>query len=186
MGIVARAMGEQAEEQQEPVDNQAEEAAERGGKPQAGNATAGQWGGDKVLGTARMLAFEIMYSDGGGKALEDRLSGSQDVPGDVADIVGNVLFATQQKAQANGRMIPPEVMQKLAMVLVFEVLNVASIMGLMGQNDAKQLAKQVLPQAMQTYAAAGQQGGQQRQPTPQPQGQQPQGGLAAQSIQGGV
>ena len=172
MGIVAQAMGNQ----------QGTPPAGVG----AGNVASGQWGADKVLGTARMLAFEIMYSDGGGKALEDRLAGSQDVPGDVADIVGNVLFATQQKAQANGRMIPPEVMQKLAMVLVFEVLNVASIMGLMGQNDAKQLAKQVLPQAMQAYAAAGQQGGQQRQPTPQPQGQQPQGGLTAQAMQGGV
>lgn len=172
MGIVAQAMGNQ----------HGTPPADAG----AGNVASGQWGADKVLGTARMLAFEIMYSDGGGKALEDRLSGSQDVPADVADIVGNVLFATQQKAQANGRMVPPEVMQKLAMVLVFEVLNVASIMGLMGQNDAKQLAKQVLPQAMQAYAAAGQQGGQQRQPTPQPQGQQPQGWLAAQAMQGGV
>ena len=185
MGIVARAMGEQAEEQQEPVDNQAEDAAERGGKPQAGNATAGQWGGDKVLGTARMLAFEIMYSDGGGKALEARLSESQDVPSDVADIVGNVLFATQQKAQANGRMIPPDAMQKLAMVLVFEVLNVATIMGLVGQADAKPMAKQILPQAMRAYAAAGQQGGGQQQPPAQPQAQ-PHGGLVAQAMQGGA
>ncbi len=182
MGIVARALGEQAEEQQEPVDNPQEEAAE-GAQETAGKSgnAASQWGGDKALGTARMLAFEIMYSDGGGKAIEERLSGSKDVPGDVADIVGNTLYAAQQKARANGRMIPDDTVQKLAMVLVFEVLNVASIMGVVGKGDTKQMAKQILPAAMQVYAATG--SGQQQ---PQGQPQPAQGGLVNQAMQGGA
>lgn len=186
MGIVARAMGEQAEEQQEPVDNQAEDAAERGGKSQAVGGMAEEWSKDNVLNTARKLAEEIMYSAGGMDALRDRLTGSKDPTSEVADIVGNVLFGVQSKAKANGRMVPEQTMLQLAVTLIRQLFDALEIIGTVNAGNAKQLAKQILPKAMQAYAAAGQQGGQQRQPTPQPQGQQPQGGLAAQAMQGGV
>lgn len=160
-GLVTQALGrqdEQQEEQQEPVDNPQEEAAE------GGKQGAARWNGDKVLQTATKLAFETLYSDGGIQALEERMSNSQDLPSDMADIVANAMRAAMAKAQGNGRTIPDDALDKLAKTLVFEVLQVAEIMGLMPKEQGAGLARQVLQMALQSFA----------QPK-QPQQQPPQG-----------
>lgn len=162
MGIVAQALGrpeDQQEEQQEPVDNPQEEAAE------AGQPGAAGWNGDKVLQTATQLAFESLYSDGGIKALENRLGSSENLPADMADIAANLMASAMQKAQANQRTIPGDALQKLAMTLVYELLQVAGIMGLVPQQQAKAMAKQILPAALQAF----------QQKQQQPQQQAPQG-----------
>lgn len=160
-GLVTQALGrqdEQQEEQQEPVDNPQEEAAE------GGKQGAASWNGDKVLQTATKLAFETLYSDGGIQALEERMSNSQDLPSDMADIVANAMRAAMAKAQGNGRTIPDDALDKLAKTLVFEVLQVAEIMGLMQKEQGAGMARQVLQMALQAFA----------QPK-QPQQQPPQG-----------
>ena len=168
----AEQQGGPAEEQQEPADNPQEEAAEQGGAADA-------WNRDKVLQTATALAFETMYSHGGAQALEQRLANSQDVPGDMVDIVVNVMQAALGKAQAAQRTIPPDTLQKLAMALVYEVLNVANIMGLVQQEQARPLAQKLLPQVLQRMS------GGQAQPDAQPQQQQP-AGLVGRAMAGGM
>jgi hypothetical protein len=171
-GLVAQALGrqdEQQEEQQEPVDNPQEEAAE------GGKQGAASWNGDKVLQTATKLAFETLYSDGGIQALEERMANSQDLPSDMADIVANAMRAAMAKAQGNGRTIPEDALDKLAKTLVFEVLQVAEIMGLMQKEQGAGMARQVLQMALQAFA----------QPK-QPQQQPPQGaaGMVPQQAEG--
>lgn len=171
-GLVTQALGrqdEQQEEQQEPVDNPQEEAAE------GGKQGAASWNGDKVLQTATKLAFETLYSDGGIQALEERMSNSQDLPSDMADIVANAMRAAMAKAQGNGRTIPDDALDKLAKTLVFEVLQVAEIMGLMQKEQGAGMARQVLQMALQAFA----------QPK-QPQQQPPQGaaGMVPQQAEG--
>ena len=162
MGIVSKAPGRDDEELQEP---------------QGGAADA--WNKDKVLQTATALAFETMYSHGGAQALEQRLANSQDVPGDMVDIVVNVMQAAMGKAQAAQRTIPPDTLQKLAMALIYEALNVANIMGLVQQEQAKPLAQKLLPQVLQRMS------GGQAQPDAQPQQQQP-AGLVGRAMAGGM
>lgn len=160
-GLVAQALGRQdgqQEEQQEPVDNPQEESAE-GNQPGA----ASSWNGDKVLQTATKLAFETLYSDGGIQALEERMANSQDLPSDMADIVANAMRAAMAKAQGNGRTIPEDALDKLAKTLVYEVLQVAEIMGLMPKEQGAGLARQVLQMALQSFA----QPKQPQQPPPQ-------------------
>ena len=176
----AEQQGGPAEEQQEPADNPQEEAAEQGG-------VAEQWGRDKILDTARRIAEEIMYSEDGKKALLDRLSGSQDIVGDVADIIGNVLFAVQSKAKANGRMVPDQTMVQLAVTLIRQLFGALEIMGAVEEKNEKQLSSQILPKAMQAYAAAGGQGGSQPPPGAQPQQQpQPPAGIVGRAMAGGM
>lgn len=171
-GLVTQALGrqdEQQEEQQEPVDNPQEEAAE------GGKQGAASWNGDKVLQTATKLAFETLYSDGGIQALEERMSNSQDLPSDMADIVANAMRAAMAKAQGNGRTIPDDALDKLAKTLVFEVLQVAEIMGLMQKEQGAGMARQVLQMALQAFA----------QPK-QPQQQPPQGAAGMPQQAGGM
>lgn len=166
-GLVAQALGRQdgqQEEQQEPVDNPQEEAAE--GNQQG----AASWNGDKVLQTATKLAFETLYSDGGIQALEERMANSQDLPSDMADIVANAMRAAMAKAQGNGRTIPEDALDKLAKTLVYEVLQVAEIMGLMRKEQGAGLARQVLQMALQAFA----QPKQPQQPPPQGEAGMPQ------------
>ena len=158
-GLVANALGrnsEQQEEMQEPVDNPQEEMAETGAS--AGKSAAGSWNDDKVLQTATQLAFETLYSEGGFQALEERLAGTQDLPADMADIVANAMRASMAKAQANGRTIPGDTLEKLAKTLVFEVLQVAEIMGLVKKEQMAGMARPVLQAAMQAFAQPQQQG----------------------------
>lgn len=162
-GLVTQALGrqdDQQEEQQEPVDNPQEEAAE------GGKQGAASWNGDKVLQTATKLAFETLYSDGGIQALEERMSNSQDLPSDMADIVANAMRAAMAKAQGNGRTIPDDALDKLAKTLVTEVLRVAGIMRLTptveldkkGEfvirmtPETQTLSRQVLQMALQAFA----------------------------------
>lgn len=172
MGIVDKALGGKAQN----------EAPPQQGQVAAGNA--GGWNDDKVLQTATMLAFETLYSQGGAQALEERLAGSQDLMADMADIAVNVIRSALAKAQANGRTIPPDALQKLAMTLIFEVLQVAGIMGLVQEQQAKPMAQQMLPMVMQGVAqpsAAGRIGG--KAPAGQPAQQ---GGLVNQAMTGGA
>jgi len=175
-GLVTKALGrnpEQQEEMQEPADNPQEEMAETGAS--AGKSAAGSWNGDKVLQTATQLAFETLYSEGGFQALEERLAGAQDLPADMADIVANAMRAAMAKAQGNGRTIPGDTLDKLAKTLVFEVLQVAEIMGLLQKEQGAGMARQVLQMALQAFA----------QPK-QPQQQPPQGaaGMVPQQAEG--
>ena len=172
MGIVDKALGRDAAQGQEQA-------------PAAGGNAASDWNGDKVLQTATMLAFETLYSQGGAQALEERLAGSQDPAADMVDIAVNVIRSALAKAQANGRTIPPDALQKLAMTLIFEVLQAAGIMGLVQEQQAKPMAQQMLPLVMQGVAqagATGQIGG--KEPAGQPA--QPGGGLVGNAIAGGA
>lgn len=189
-GLVANALGrnsEQQEEMQEPADNPQEEMAETGAS--AGKSASGSWNGDKVLQTATQLAFETLYSEGGFQALEERLSGAQDLPADMADIVANAMRASMAKAQANGRTIPGDTLEKLAKTLTCEVLRVAGVMKLVDTVEFDKDGEPVLRDTPETrsllsavYRAAMQAFAQQQ------QGMQPQSGAtgAQQQMAGGA
>ena len=75
----------------------------------------------------------------------------------MADIVANAMRASMAKAQANGRTIPGDTLEKLAKTLVFEVLQVAEIMGLVKKEQMASMARPVLQAAMQAFAQPQQQ-----------------------------
>ncbi len=180
MGIVSQALGrqdDQAEEQQEPEDNPQEEAAEQ--KP-----AGGEWNGDKVLQTATQLAFETLYSQGGIQAVEGRLQQAKDLPGEVADIAANVMASAMQKAVGAGRTIPQDTLQKLAMTLIFEVLQIAGIMRMVQDNQAKPLARQILPAVLQLFQQKMQQPQQPQAAQPDEEAGDPNDGMNEENAEG--
>ena len=181
MGIVSQALGRQddpAEEQQEPVDNPQEESEEQ-------QPAGGGWNGDKVLQTATQLAFETLYSQGGFNAVVDRLKQSGDLPGDIADIAANTMVSAMQKAAGAGRTIPQNVIIKVAMTLIRDLLiEVARVMRLVREDQIKMLAKQIFPVAMQLFQQKLQQPQQPQAVQPDEEAGEPNDGMNEENAEG--